>query len=408
MAIKINNKKDPYLESDPNYRNFFAESPISLWRGDLSKLKEYLELLKDKVDDFRVYFNENPLEVKKCAEFVNSFSVNQTLVKFFEADSELELFGPLANHISNHKSSSGLFNLFKDSVIELIMGNRHIIVEGYSSTVKGKKIYIQIRTYIPEMFSSTWEEAVVMVIDLTEKKNLELRLRKMAENYEFLIDLITHDLRNYHHQSQAYLDIILDGYIEYNNDLITQSLHKSRKGLIEGTNLLKNVSVLMKTHLTEQNNLQPILLKKVLVKVKESIINLYHDQNIKISLEKVPENLMVIADSLIEHVFINLFTNAVKNDQNAVKRIKVTVFPKDDLCTISVIDYGIGIPIKKREQLFIRYSEFKREAKGSGLGMFIVKTLVDRYNGEIAIESRIKDDYAKGTRFNIILHCKSN
>ncbi|MFX0172257.1 MAG: hypothetical protein ACFE9L_10070, partial [Candidatus Hodarchaeota archaeon] len=235
MVTQINQGSDSHLESDPNYRNFFAESPVSLWRGDLSKLKGYLEHLKENIDDFRRYFNDNPLEVKKCAELVNSFSVNQSLVKFFEADSELELFGPLANQMSYHTSSSGLFNLFKDSIVELCKGNRHIIVEGHSSTVKGKEIYIQVRTYIPEMFSSTWEEAVVMIIDLTEKKRLESRLREIAENYEFLIDLITYDLRNYHHQSQTYLDLILDGYIKCDDELIIQSLDKSRKGLIKGT-----------------------------------------------------------------------------------------------------------------------------------------------------------------------------
>jgi signal transduction histidine kinase len=142
------------------------------------------------------------------------------------------------------------------------------------------------------------------------------------------------------------------------------------------------------------------------VKVKETILNLFNSQNIIITIEKVPENLIIIADSLIEQVFVNLFTNAVKNDKNKVKRIEVTAFQKGDLCTISIIDYGTGIPLDKREQLFIRYSEFKKDGRGSGLGLFIVKTLIDRYNGKIAVESRIQDDYTKGTCFKIFLHSK--
>ncbi|MHA1967586.1 MAG: sensor histidine kinase, partial [Candidatus Hodarchaeales archaeon] len=377
MTALFYQNSDSSLESDPNYRIFFADSPISLWRGNLSKLKDYLELLKGKVNDFRTYFNENPSEVKKCAELVKGFSVNQTLVKFFECDSEIELFGPINNHMSNHMPSSGLFSLFKDSLIQLCMGNRHIIVEGFSSTVKGKKIYIQVRTYIPEMVISTWEEAVVIIIDLTEKKNLELRLRETAKNYEFLIDLITHDLKNYYCLSKISLDLILDGYVKSTDELISQSLNISRKGIIKGKDLLNNVSALMKAQMKGERNLHPILLKKMLVKVKETILNLYNSQNIIITIEKVPENLIIIADSLIEQVFVNLFTNAVKNDKNRVKRIKVTAFQKGDLCTINIIDYGTGIPLDKREQLFIRYSEFKKDGRGSGLGLFIVKTLID-------------------------------
>ncbi|MHA1967605.1 MAG: sensor histidine kinase, partial [Candidatus Hodarchaeales archaeon] len=377
MAALFYPNSDSSIESDPNYRIFFTDSPISLWRGNLSKLKDYLELLKGKITDFRTYFNENPSEVKKCAELVKGFSVNQTLVKFFEVDSEIELFGPIGNHMSIHMPSTGIFSLFKDSLIELCMGNRHIIVEGFSSTVKGKKIYIQVRTYIPEMTISTWEEAVVIIIDLTKKKNLELRLRETAENYEFLIDLITHDLKNYYCLSKISLDLILDGYVKPTDELITQCLNKSRKGIMKGRDLLNNVSSLMKAQMKGERNLHPILLKDMFVKVKETILNLFNSQNIIITIEKVPENLIIIADSLIEQVFVNLFTNAVKNDKNKVKRIEVTAFQKGDLCTISIIDYGTGIPLDKREQLFIRYSEFKKDGRGSGLGLFIVKTLID-------------------------------
>ncbi|MHA2298665.1 MAG: sensor histidine kinase [Candidatus Hodarchaeales archaeon] len=360
-------------------------------------MKVYLELLKGKVDDYRKYFDENPSEVKKCVELVNGFRVNRELMMFFEADSELELLDFL--------TSSGLYNLFKDSIIELCTGNRHVIVEGYSSTVKGKEIYIQVRTYIPEMFYSTWKEAVVIITDLTEKKNLESRLREKAEKYEFLIDLMTHDLKNFHFISQTYLELVLKGSVKCKGEKFTSCLENSRKSIIKGTNLLKNVSVLMKTQLNAINDLEPILLRDILVKVKEFTLDTYQCQNIQISLEKVPKNLMIRADSIIEHLFINLFTNAIKNDQNEVKRIEVTAFQEGDLCHISVIDYGTGISMKKREQIFTRYSEFKNEVTNSGLGLFIVKTLVDRYYGEITVESRIKNDYTKGTRFNVVLNC---
>ena len=51
--------------------------------------------------------------------------------------------------------------------------------------------------------------------------------------------------------------------------------------------------------------------------------------------------------------------------------------------------------------MFERFNEIGRDSGGTGLGLFIVKTLVDRYNAEIWVESRIEEDFTKGTVFYI-------
>ena len=64
-------------------------------------------------------------------------------------------------------------------------------------------------------------------------------------------------------------------------------------------------------------------------------------------------------------------------------------------------DYGKGIKPEERENLFEKYKSTDKFRKFSGLGLFIVKTLVERYGGEISVESRVADDYTKGTTFII-------
>ncbi len=53
-------------------------------------------------------------------------------------------------------------------------------------------------------------------------------------------------------------------------------------------------------------------------------------------------------------------------------------------------------------------SVVQKKGKGSGFGIFISKTLVDRYNGQISIESRYPDDFSKGTQISVILNCISD
>lgn len=142
-------------------------------------------------------------------------------------------------------------------------------------------------------------------------------------------------------------------------------------------------------------------MRNVLVSTKEFILTLYPDENVKISLESIPDDIFVVADSLIEYIFINLFSNAVKHNDNENKQIKVTYSKEGNNISVSISDNARGIPDNIREKIFDRYSEFKTAGRGSGLGLSIISTLVDRYNGQMSIKSRVSSDYSKGTEFII-------
>ncbi|UCG00804.1 MAG: HAMP domain-containing histidine kinase [Candidatus Heimdallarchaeota archaeon] len=388
-------------ELDTIFRGLFEGSPLSIWKEDLSDLKKYLDSLKEKTDDIRQYFDENPSEIMKCAQLVKIVDVNRSMMELIEGESKRELLGS----ISKYMSLPFQVPPFKEAIIDLSEGKSQSYVEGYTVTKKGKLIYLRYLTYIPEKFVSTWAEAWVLVFDLTEYKAKESILNEKINENEFLIDLMTHDLRNYFTQFQGYIDIILTENLDQQEDVIN-FLSKAKKGIQQATKLLENVSVLMKTQITKDFVLQPIELKPVLVRAKKFIINLYPNQEIVVSIENIPNNLFILADSLIEYLFINLFTNAVKHNQNVIKQIDITSSQDDGVCSITITDNAKGIPLNIREEIFTRFSEFKKEGKGSGLGLFIVKTLVERYNGRISIESRVQDDYSKGTQFITTFNCE--
>ena len=66
---------------------------------------------------------------------------------------------------------------------------------------------------------------------------------------------------------------------------------------------------------------------------------------------------------------------------------------------VTVSDHGKGIPDLKKQELF---SRFYSKAEGSGLGLSIVKTLVERYKGKIWVGDRVYEDYKQGTVFGMI------
>jgi two-component system sporulation sensor kinase A len=114
-------------------------------------------------------------------------------------------------------------------------------------------------------------------------------------------------------------------------------------------------------------------------------------------------DINIMAEDLLVDIFINLFSNTIKyTDQSEVK-IDVTIkdyfIGEAKYWMITISDHGKGIPDPMKKELFERYYS---KAKGVGLGLSIVRALVERYRGKIWIGDRVYNDYTKGTTFGMI------
>ncbi|MHA2364510.1 MAG: sensor histidine kinase [Candidatus Hodarchaeales archaeon] len=222
---------------------------------------------------------------------------------------------------------------------------------------------------------------------------------------ELFLDLLTHDLTNHLMTSKGYLDLAIE---EGKNGDSINLLLLSRTGNIRAIDLLTTVSIFMKTKFDYEYELQPISLHETILDAKKVLLELYPNKNIQIDLINIDESNMILADSLFEHLILNLLTNAVKNDSNSVVKVKVErkqISPNKIL--LIVVDHGKGIPLVERKGIFARYTQFRKEGKGSGLGLFIVNTLVKRYRGTITIQNTVSNDYTKGTCFKLELYCSA-
>ena len=113
---------------------------------------------------------------------------------------------------------------------------------------------------------------------------------------------------------------------------------------------------------------------------------------------------MVWANPLLEHIISNLISNSIKFGGMKV-RIDVSVMETADTVVLSVADTGIGIPDHLKPNIFDRFSsEGSKTASGSrGLGLHIVKTLVNRYGGRVWAADRVPGKPEEGVAIKIIL-----
>jgi signal transduction histidine kinase len=119
----------------------------------------------------------------------------------------------------------------------------------------------------------------------------------------------------------------------------------------------------------------------------------------------VEEKTMAFDAEKLERILLNLISNATKFT-NPGDKINVTLYDKDNHIIISVKDTGRGIPEEKLSQLFQRFKQIdpllNRSHEGSGIGLSIVKALVEMHGGTIEVKSK----YEEGTEFIIYLPAK--
>ncbi len=119
--------------------------------------------------------------------------------------------------------------------------------------------------------------------------------------------------------------------------------------------------------------------------------------NFDISLSKTT---YVGNESLLRHVWHNLFTNAIKySDENG--EIKVSSYEKDKKIVVSVSDNGIGMSEEVKKHIFEKFyqGDTAHKSEGNGLGLAMVKRILDIEGGEISVESEL----GKGSVFTVIL-----
>lgn len=114
----------------------------------------------------------------------------------------------------------------------------------------------------------------------------------------------------------------------------------------------------------------------------------------------ISENIVGLWDAYrIEQILVNLITNAFK--YGAKKPVHIYVLKKNDKAVISVVDFGIGIAKENQERIFNRFERAvsAKGITGLGLGLYIVKKILDSHQGAISVESQL----ALGAKFTVEL-----
>ena len=125
-------------------------------------------------------------------------------------------------------------------------------------------------------------------------------------------------------------------------------------------------------------------------------------QKIEITTDPQPFPTILLDQEVIWQVIQNLLSNALRYSDEA-STILVSIVKKDEFVEYSVKDTGIGIPEHEKPRIFNRFfraeNALKKVPEGSGLGLSLVKLLVNNWGGKIWFES----EEGKGTTFHVTI-----
>jgi PAS domain S-box-containing protein len=250
----------------------------------------------------------------------------------------------------------------------------------------------------PRMFTKEHETLVSSIaaqaaISIDNAKLFE-EVKALNQKKDEFIGLASHELKTPLTSISGYLQIISKLQTD---DKTKQFVNKT---VLQVRKLATLVNDLLDVSKIEAGKLQLSVAEFDMVKLIEDTNELTRLNSPKYDIEFNTEvgTCMVSADSQrIEQVLLNLLNNAIKYSPGADK-VVVTLRCARDKVTVGVQDFGAGIPLDKRVQIFSRFyriEETNPNISGLGIGLYISAEIIARHEGKIWVESEV----GKGSTF---------
>lgn len=290
-----------------------------------------------------------------------------------------------------------------------------LIVTGYYSPI-GLALFIVIQSFVvSSKFARSYERVIELSNDLQAlNENLERAVEKRTEelktaNTELSIlnkqkdrffSIISHDLKNPFNTLIGMTEYLRSEKIKNSTELseMYSTLHDSA---IRGYNLLHNLLEWSSLQFAS-SKAQPVntCICDISQETKEHFEKQLDIKELELIINIEKNTTVMCEPGVLRTIFRNLVGNAIKFS-NPKNKIIVSAITEDHHVKLSVKDFGIGIPADKQECIFKIDDKYHREGTsgetGSGMGLIIIKELVERNNGQISFTSR----EGKGTEFMI-------
>lgn len=241
----------------------------------------------------------------------------------------------------------------------------------------------------PFQVGETQTGRMVIVADITDTERHRQDLERTTEQLSVLNRMVRHDIRN----DMA----VIIGWGEMLEEHVDESGRESLERMLDTASDVVDLTEQSRAFIEalatdEELELEPIPLQEYLSKEVEKQRRSHPDADIEIE-DPLP-SVSVQANEMLSSVFRNVIENAIENNDEETAAVRIRTTTTAESVVVRIADNGPGIPDDRKESVFGR-GEKGLDSEGTGIGLYLVQTLVDQFGGRVWIE----DNEPKGAIF---------
>lgn len=417
-GVKTNSLMERY------YNNEITKSELTAWidaMGYISNIRIYIlnpdaTVLQQMSDNDILNVNEQLKKDMKSAMYgtevirMTSVSLEPDSEEVVYAAMPLKYNGKISGVIMVFSPFTEVNKLLKEAILTIITVVIIVVMIGtlailrvsinISDPIKEISDYakqIGKGENVPDIEIDTGDEIQLLADSFNEMKKEILATEQMRKE---IVANVSHELRTPLTSIIGFIKGILDGVIPKDEeDKYLSIAYEEANRLKELTKDIVDVAKLESGNmkLNKENFVLNDLVHDVYIELEDMV----KEKNLDFILEEKDKNILINADKArIRQVLINILNNSVKFTEKG--NIAIEIEKINEKAKITVKDTGIGIQKDKISYLFNKFytaNDYGSATSGAGLGLNIVKTIIDMHEGEVNIESKVN----KGTTVTVIL-----
>ncbi len=366
--------------------NSFNQEDLKMGELLVSHVREALdriqheEALRKSEEKYRTLFERVPVGIYRTTPEGKIIDTNPALI---------EMLGYPNRDLLLTREADDLFIESYDREREKAFLERNGEIRNFTSQMRrydGTIIWVQdnARAVLDEYDNVLFYEGSLQ--DITQRKKAE-------EEAEFYNSLLRHDISNKIQVMMGYLGMLERTDLSDKQETFVKKAVSAAKS---SSDLIRKVRDLEK--LKDTQELITLSLDDVIVDTIQNFSHHIEDKGIKVTYDL--SEIRVKASPLLEEIFVNLIQNAVIH--SGCNEITIHASSGKEYYLVSIEDDGKGIPNEYKKRIFQR-SVKGTESEGSGIGLHLVKMILESFNGKIEVVDRVEGNYSKGTRFNVYI-----